>query len=279
MNLSDSYRYCMDVSRKEAKNFYYSFIFLPARKKRSMCAVYAFMRASDDIVDSGSSLEDKIEKLNTWKGLVKDFLDGKALNHPVFPALQDTVREFKIPKKYFIELVEGMEMDLTPRKFESFEDLYPYCYKVASVVGLVCLHIFEFEDPSALKHAEACGIAFQLTNILRDIKEDMLMNRIYLPRQDMERCSYTENDLKSLKINDAFRELVRFETSRTESYYEEARPLINLIHLDSRQALKVMIAIYEAILEKIKKKNYDTISERIRLNFFEKSVKILLNLF
>jgi len=278
MNLPDSYRYCMDVSRKQAKNFYYSFIFLPARKKQSMCAVYAFMRSSDDIVDSASSLEEKIARLKDWKRLIADFLDGKALAHPVFPALQDTVRQFNIPKKYFIELVEGMEMDLTPQKFETFDDLYPYCYKVASVVGLVCLHIFEFEDTAALKHAEACGIAFQLTNILRDINEDMQMDRIYLPRQDMKRFSYSENDLKSLKINGSFRELVKFETSRAEAYYEEAKSLINLIHLDSRQALKVMIAIYRAILEKIKKKNYDTLSERIRLNFFEKAVKIFLSL-
>lgn len=278
MNLNESYRYCMDISRKEAKNFYYSFIFLPMRKKQAICAVYAFMRSSDDMVDNASSLERKVENLNAWKKQVADCLNGKAPNHPVFPALQDTVKEFKIPVKYFVELLQGMEMDLTPRRFQTFDDLYSYCYKVASVVGLICLHIFEFEDQAALKYAEACGIAFQMTNILRDIKEDMQMGRIYIPDEDLRKFSCTENDLKSMKISDSLRNLIRFEAERTEAYYDQAQPLINLIHLDSRQALKVMIAIYRAILEKIKKKNYDTITERVRLNFFEKSVKILLNL-
>jgi phytoene synthase len=169
-------------------------------------------------------------------------------------------------------------MDLLPRRFSNFEDLYPYCYKVASVVGLVCLHIFGFKDKEALVYAEACGIAFQLTNILRDIREDAQMGRIYLPLKDLERFGYTERALIDGQLNRAFQNLMQFEVERAEEYYKKAAPLINYIDPDSRHALRVMISIYYGILTKIRKKDYDTLSQRISLSLSEKVRITILNL-
>jgi len=278
MNIEESYRYCSKVARSQAKNFYYSFLFLPERKRQGISAVYAFMRVTDDIADNPSSLDSKKESLNLWKNKIQNFVNRSDLSHPVFPALKDTLEYFQIPDQYLFELIEGVHMDLLPRRFSNFEDLYPYCYKVASVVGLVCLHIFGFKDKEALVHAEACGIAFQLTNILRDLREDAQMGRIYLPLKDLERFGYTERELMDGRLNRAFQNLMQFEVERTEEYYKKAEPLIHYIDPDSRHALRVMIAIYYEILTKIKKKDYDTLSQRISLSPWEKARIIILNL-
>lgn len=278
MNIDESYRHCSAISRSNAKNFYYSFLFLPERKRKGISAVYAFMRTCDDITDNPSSLDSKKANLNQWKTRVQNFLKGSDLSHPVFPALKDTLQYFGIPDQYFIELIEGVEMDLFPRRFQNFDDLYPYCYKVASIVGLVCLHIFGFQEKEALHHAEHCGIAFQMTNILRDLKEDAQMDRIYLPLEDLARFGYTEKDLMNGKLNEAFYNLMKFEVERAEEFYKKAEPLIHYIDSDSRRALKIMIAIYNGILKKIKANRYDTFSKRIRLNLWEK-VKIITKCF
>ncbi|MBI1870987.1 MAG: squalene/phytoene synthase family protein [Chlamydiae bacterium] len=276
MNIAESYRYCSSMARSQAKNFYTSFLFLPREKRNAISSVYAFMRACDDITDNGQSNEFRKKSLHQWKEKVKKFLEEGDLNHPIFPSLQDTIHQFKIPHSYFYEILEGVQMDLEPIRFSRFTELYPYCYKVASVVGLICLYIFRFKEASTLEHGEACGIAFQLTNILRDLKEDAEMGRIYLPQEDMTKFKYSENDLIHFKINENFIALMKFESERAESFYQKAAVLPERIDPDSQRAIKVMIGIYHGILKKIQAKNYDVLSERIRLSFWEK-VKIVIS--
>src|SRR6266446_8273230 len=176
--LAESYAFCRHVARSRAKNFYYSFILLPREQRNAMCAVYAFMRYCDDLSDEpGASLE----PLERWRIALDHALAGQYDGHPTLPAFHDTVRRYRIPPQYFHEMIDGVSSDLHPRRIRTFEELYRYCYQVASVVGLTTIHIFGFEDPRALELAEKCGIAFQLTNIIRDVKEDEELGRVYLP--------------------------------------------------------------------------------------------------
>src|SRR5437879_1104244 len=175
---------------------------------------------------------------------LEEALEGRFTDHPVWPAFHHTVRRFGIPHEYFREMIEGVASDLAPRSFETFDQLYRYCYQVASVVGLTTIHIFGFDTRSALPLAEKCGVAFQLTNILRDIREDAGRGRIYLPAEDLRRFGVTEQDLREGNRNDAFVKLMRFEASRARSYYDESRPLLDLIHPRSRPSLWALVSIY-----------------------------------
>ncbi len=308
--LKESYLLCSNIAKSKAKNFYYGFILLPKTKRMAISAVYAFMRICDDIVDEHDAViltnekqnmnnylsqksfvshsagqhkyihtnerPSKTQKLNQWKEKVQKLLNNQDLSHPIFPALHDTIQKFKIPHRYFLEAIEGVEMDLASRRFEKFEDLKPYCYKVASVVGLICLYIFGFKNQDALVHAEACGIAFQLTNILRDIKEDIEMGRVYIPQEDLKKFGYSEEDLKKYVYSPVFQKLMQFEVERAKSFYVEAFKLPALIDKDSRKSLQVMIKIYHGLLKKICKSNYNIFSERVHLSLFEK-IKILIS--
>jgi len=167
-----SYRYCREVAKRRARNFYYSFMVLPREKSDGMCAVYAFMRYCDDIADDPSVDGDKRRMLEKWRASLDRAARGEYEESRILPAFHDTMRRFDIPVEYFHQLIDGAAMDLSVEQYESFDELYEYCYKVASVVGLVCIHIFGFDSPEAKRHAEYCGIAFQLTNILRDLAED-----------------------------------------------------------------------------------------------------------
>jgi phytoene synthase len=181
------------------------------------------------------------------------------------------VRRFGIPHEYFQEMIAGVASDTEPRNFETFEQLYGYCYQVASVVGLTIVHIFGFDTRSALPLAEKCGVAFQLTNILRDIREDAGMGRIYLPAEDLRLFGVSEDDLRQGHRSDAFLKLMRFEAARARAYYNESLPLLDLIHPRSRPSLWALISIYSRLLERIEATNYDVFSHRVRLSLFEKS--------
>ena len=182
IDIEHSYRYCRNIARKRARNFYYSFIVLPRAKSDAMCAVYAFMRFCDDIADDPEIDGDRERMLAKWgESLVKG-AEGDYGDSPILPAFHDTIRRFNIPIDYFQELIDGAAMDLRVDKYRTFDDLYDYCYKVASVVGLVCIHIFGFSSPKARNYAEFCGIAFQLTNILRDVREDAAARPDIRPR-------------------------------------------------------------------------------------------------
>jgi 15-cis-phytoene synthase len=251
-----SYTYCRKVARKQARNFYYSFLLLTKAQRDAMCAVYAFMRYSDDLSDGPAVATPQV--MEKWREELDAALLGEFGANPCWPAFHDAVQRYRIPHRYFHEMIDGVSSDLQPRDVQTFDELYRYCYQVASVVGLTITHIFGYESPQALVLAEKCGVAFQLTNIIRDVREDQEKGRIYLPREDRERYP----DLK---------ELLAFEASRAKAYYEESRPLVDLVNPRSRRSLWALIEIYSTLLERIEQSGYDVLSRRIQLSPFEKA--------
>lgn len=273
MNAVDqSYAYCRKVARSRARNFYYSFLLLSAQQRKAMCAIYAFMRYCDDLSDEPGATRAAIDR---WRAELDEALEGRFSGHPVWPAFHHTVRRFGIPHQYFRDMIDGVGSDLERRRFGTFAELYRYCYQVASVVGLTVVHIFGFESPKALGLAEKCGIAFQLTNILRDIREDVERGRLYLPAEDLARFGVTEADLAAGVRNAAFTSLMEFETARARRYYEESSPLLELVHRRSRASLWALIAIYSRLLERIERRHYDVFTRRVRLSPLEKSWIVL----
>jgi len=269
MNATDrSYEYCRRVARRRAKNFYYSFVLLSRPQRNAMCAIYAFMRYCDDLSDEPGATRAAIDR---WRAEMEEALAGRFSSHPVWPAFYHTVRRFGIPPQYFREMIDGVLSDLEPRRFETFEQLYRYCYQVASVVGLTIIHIFGFDTRSALPLAEKCGVAFQLTNILRDIREDAERGRIYLPAEDLRRFGVSEEDLCAGRRGEPFLRLMAFESERARAYYNDSRPLLDLIHPRSRASLWALIAIYSRLLERIEQGNFDVFRHRVRLPLWEKS--------
>jgi phytoene synthase len=285
--LGHAYAVCRGVARRSAKNFYYGFIVLPGEKKNAFCAVYAFMRHADDISDDpGLDLPRKKQKLSEWLDAAKEVFAGKPTDDPVLLALADTQSRFKIPVPLFEKLVYGTSLDLeipqsaTPAMVcRSFEELQHYCYFVASVVGLICIRIFGYQDPKAEMLAEDCGLAFQLTNIIRDVKEDAGMGRVYLPQEDLARfglaadCLILDN-LRGGPESLALKPVLEFEAERAKRYYDSAKWLMELIEEDSRPALWVLVEIYSRLLKKIAERNYDVFTERIQLSLWEK-LKVL----
>jgi 15-cis-phytoene synthase len=268
VTLEESYRECVHVARTQARNFYYSFICLPPQKRLSMCAIYAFMRYSDDISDDGAG--DPAARMAGWRAALDRAFEGEYGESRILPAFHDAVRRHGIPRQYFHELIAGAEMDLRPRRYETWDDTYRYCYHVASVVGLVCIHVFGFRDARAPQLAEYNGIAFQLTNILRDLREDAGMDRVYLPQEDLRRFDYSEDELKAGVVNEAYRALMRFEVERARKYYDEAAPLVGLIDADSRPCLRAMREIYRGILDRIVAQDYEVFSRRARVSTLKK---------
>lgn len=269
--LSASYRSAEAVARKEARNFYYSFRVLPPDKRRAFCAVYAFMRTCDDISDGNASTDAKRSQLEQWRSLLDEAYAGGECKNPIMPAFRESVRRFSIPAEYFHWIIDGAEMDLDPLHYRTFEDLYRYCFHVASAVGFVCLQIFGFKEKTAKEYAEKCGIAFQLTNILRDVKEDSAMGRIYLPEEDLLRFRYSAEELRSGIVNESFRDLMRFEAERARQYYGQARNLLPLVDRDSRPALWAMMEIYERLLDRIVRSRFDVFRNHVRLSGVEKT--------
>ena len=268
ITVEQSYQYCLRVARTRAKNFYYSFVLLSRQQRKAMCAIYAFMRYCDDLSDEPGASRAAVER---WRNELEEALEGRFSEHPVWPAFHHTVRRFGIPREYFQQMIDGITSDLEPRRIETFDELYGYCYRVASVVGLTIIHIFGFDTRSALPLAEKCGVAFQLTNILRDIREDAERGRIYIPAEDLRRFGVTEDDLRAGRRDEPFLRLMRFEAARARSYYNESAPLLELIHPRSRSSLLALISIYSRLLERIEGRNYDVFSSRVRLSLFEKS--------
>lgn len=269
MTLHQSYEYCESVARRRARNFYYSFVLLSPPRRRAMCAMYAFMRFCDDLSDD-ESRSDRGQAIAQWRGELEAALDGRFSGHPVWPAFHDSVCRYRIPHRYFFEMIEGVSSDLEPRTIRSFDELYRYCYLVASVVGLTIIHIFGFDSPEALPLAEKCGIAFQLTNILRDVKEDASKGRVYLPAEDLKRFGVSPAVFEGQENSAAFVALMSFEGARAESYYRAAMPLIRLVHRESRPGLSALIEIYHRLLRRMERSNYDVLARRIRVPVIEK---------
>ncbi|MBM3784800.1 MAG: phytoene/squalene synthase family protein [Acidobacteria bacterium] len=265
MTAAESYEYCRKVARSRAKNFYYSFVLLRDEQRDAMCAVYAFMRYCDDLSDEPGSTT--LETMAAWRKDLEAALEGRYGGHPVWPAFHDTVRKFGIPHQYFHDMIDGVSTDLSPREVRTFDDLYQYCYRVASVVGLTVVHIFGFEDRKALELAEKCGIAFQLTNILRDVKEDAGLGRVYLPTEDLRRFGVEPGRLDYTR---EFVELMRYEATRARQFYDDAMPLIQLVHRESRASLWALIQIYYRLLNRIEARQFQVLEQRIRLSTAEK---------
>jgi len=268
ISVEESYRYCLKVARTRAKNFYYSFVLLSRQQRKAMCAIYAFMRYCDDLSDEPGATRAAIDQ---WRAELEDALQGRFSDHPLWPGFHHTVRRFGIPHDYFRQMIDGVTSDLEPRRLETFDELYQYCYHVASVVGLTIIHIFGFDTRSALPLAEKCGIAFQLTNILRDIREDAEKGRIYIPAEDLRRFGVTEDDLRAGLRDEKFLRMMRFEAARARQYYTESSPLLDLIHPRSKSSLQALISIYSRLLERIEGTNYDVFTRRVRLSALEKT--------
>ena len=266
MNIESSYASCERVARTQAKNFYYSFLLLSRPKRRAMCAIYAFMRYCDDLSDD-EGVPDRAAAIARWRDDLQGALAGNAGQHELWPAFIDTVQRYAIPHQYFLDMIEGVGSDLEPRRVATFDELYQYCYRVASVVGLTIVHIFGYESPEALLLAEKCGIAFQLTNILRDVREDAQKNRVYLPAEDFERFRVS---VETLEPRERFLKLMKFEADRAREYYRESAPLIGLVEPGSRASLRALIGIYRRLLDRIVASNYAVLEGRIRVPTWEK---------
>jgi 15-cis-phytoene synthase len=275
VTISEAYTVCREIAKREAKNFYYAFRVLPQHKSDAMCAIYAFMRRADDIADDESMpIEQRRLEMARWVDAWRAARRGAPTDDPVFLALNDSQQRFGISDTLLEELVQGTTMDLEPlpegadelQTCATFQDLYRYCYLVASVVGLVCIRVFGYTDPRAEKLAEETGVAFQLTNILRDVKEDAERGRIYLPLDMLEEHGVTLERVKALASGASLRPEERTMLSalgaRAEQYYQSAEKLLPMIDADSRAALWVLVGIYHRLLLKIGDANYDVFSRR-----------------
>jgi phytoene synthase len=269
--VGESYDFCRAVARRRAKNFYYSFVLLPREQSNAMCAIYAFMRYCDDLSDEPGASHEPLER---WRCALVDALGGKFDGYPAWPAFFDTIQRYRIPHDYFFQMIEGVMSDLAPRRFVTFDELYKYCYQVASVVGLSIIHVFGFDSPAALPLAEKCGVAFQLTNILRDVCEDAGRGRVYLPAEDLQRFGVNAGALCSGAPSDAFKRLMRFEADRAWGFYRESQPLVGLVHKRSRPALRALIGIYSRLLERIEEGGFD-VTRRVSLSVAEKGRIVL----
>jgi len=286
--LTMAYSVCRGITRANAKNFYYAFLVLPKRKRQALCAVYAFMRRCDDIADDPSlGLEERRYKLETWLAALHRAQQGEPSDDPILLALTDAQRRYTIPAGLLDELAMGTAMDVvdstdqiqpTPSaalpqltvRYQTFEDLKLYCYRVASVVGLVCIHIFGYRDPAAEPLAEQCGLAFQLTNIIRDVKEDAALGRVYLPEEDLAKFNLSAADLLTAPDPARFRPLLQLEADRARDLYKSGDQLIPYIAEDSQPALWVLIDIYRKLLEKIAERHFDVFSGKVSLTVSEK---------
>ncbi len=258
--LADSYAYCRGIARAAARNFYYGFVLLPPEKRDALCALYAFMRAVDDISDRPGEITEKRRRLTECRAAMDRALAGDDDGSPIWPAFRHAVSHYGIPPRYLHDLVSGVEMDLAASMYETFDRLREYCYRVAGTVGLTCIYVFGFSDPRAPELAENLGIAFQLTNILRDLPRDLEMGRVYLPQEDLRRFGCASDDLTAAGGDPAFRQLMRFEADRAWQFYGEGWPLLTLVNEDSQAALWALARIYAGILEKIEARDYDVLT-------------------
>jgi 15-cis-phytoene synthase len=278
-SLDQAYAACRAIAKREAKNFYYAFLALPEARRNAICAIYAFMRHADDLADDESlPLDERRCRMEGWLGAWHDVMRGGDTRDAVFVAVRDAIARFHIPLDLLDELVAGTAMDLAstgePDTYATFDDLYRYCYLVASVVGLVCIRIFGYSDPRAEKLAEETGVAFQLTNILRDVAEDAARNRVYLPLEDLAAHGVSLESLlhrtPGAPPTAQQRAVLAAVGSWAERYYQSAKELLPLIDRESRPALWVLVRIYHRLLIHIKRADYDVFSQRVSVPTFMK---------
>ena len=305
--IDTAYDYCEELTRVEAGNFYHSFKYLPNEARRAICAYYAFCRRADDIADgdyvdlfpggssedpeaieyradierlTGSSpvvardhYEDRMSQLFYYRKKLSTAYGQITSTDPIFIALKDTIRRYNIPRQLLDDMISGMEDDFHQNRYETFEELYSYCYRVASTVGLVCIEIYGYDDLEAREFSESWGIFMQLTNIIRDVAEDAERDRIYLPMEDLRRYGISEQDVKSgadLLEHPGWKPFVEEYISRAETYRDKAFKLLPLLDRQSRYSPAAMMAFYESILKKINKSEGDVFTQRVQLSKAEK---------
>jgi 15-cis-phytoene synthase len=268
-----SYRYCDAMARREARNFYCAFRLLPHDRRQAMSALYAFLRQTDDLADQKGTVPEKSSALEGWRTALDAAFEGQPTDWPGFPALADTVSRWAIPHEYLHAAIDGVSMDVQPRGYADFAELADYCYHVASVVGLCCIHIWGYrsEGGKAERLAAGCGIALQLTNILRDVREDARNGRIYLPRDEMIRFGVEPGDLDASQTSPRVKELLAFEARRAYEYYDQARELVPLVAPIGRPVLLTITGIYRSLLNEIAARDFEVLSTRVTIPGWRKA--------
>jgi len=267
--INASYAECNRIARAAHSSFYLAFFGLPREKRNALFALYAFMRLVDNVSDEPGDLDSKRRELARWRGMLDNAIAGRTEGHEILPGLRDTITRFEIPTRYFHDLILGAEMDLTVSSYATFDRLSEYCYRVAGTVGLTCLHVFGFQNPRDPDLAERLGLAFQLTNIIRDIRSDFEMGRIYMPQEDLERFGVRAGDLRG-PVTAQLRELLEFEADRAWRFYEEGAPLVGRVDADSRATLWALVRTYSTLLARIEERGFDVFTSRVSLSSAEK---------
>jgi phytoene synthase len=257
-------QYCEDKARQSGSSFYHSFRFLPADRRRAITALYAFCREVDDVVDECSDANVARTTLNWWRAEVAAIYGGKP-QHPVAQALAPIVQRYNLSQEHLLEIIDGMEMDLDQPRYPDFKSLQLYCYRVASVVGLLSAEIFGYTDRKTLKYAHDLGIAFQLTNIIRDVGEDARRNRIYLPMDELQQFGVTAADILNSRETDNFQKLMAFQVERAQRYYRQAIDQLPAVDRKSQRTGLIMAAIYQATLDEVVSSGCHVLKERVSL--------------
>ena len=277
-HLKEAYATCRAITRKHAKTFYMATRFLPNHKQRGIFAIYSLCRYVDDLVDEAEDLvEDEIldytdikSKLDRWKFKLQDTYEGKSFDNPILIAFSDVLRRYHIPIEMPFELMEGVCMDLYKKRYQSFDEVYDYSFKVASIVGLMTSQVFGYESKEAMGYAVDLGLGMQLTNILRDVGEDLNKDRIYLPQDDLEKFNVTEEDLFNHSLTEPVKELLAFQIDRARRYYKRSDKGISMLSEDSRLPVYLARHNYSRILDKIEQNDYNVFDLRAYLNTTEK---------
>jgi len=261
--------YCQDKAAKSGSSFYYSFLFLPEAQRKAIIALYAFCREVDDIVDECSESSIARVKLQWWRDTMQQTFDGSP-QHPVQYALTTPLQTYNLPLEYFLEIIDGMEMDLDKNRYDTYKDLSLYCYRVASVVGLLAAEIFGYQNHAVRKYALYLGTAFQLTNILRDVREDALRDRIYIPQEELQRFGVSEHDIRNAKKSEAMKALLQHQASRAHEYYQKAFNHLPEQDRYSQRSGLIMATIYLSTLQTIEQDNSRVLEQRISLTPIKK---------
>ncbi|MFC1554789.1 phytoene/squalene synthase family protein [candidate division KSB1 bacterium] len=272
--LRESYSYCKKLTIRSDSNFALSFRFLPKPKQNAIYAVYAFNRCADDFADEIENVDHSLNKLQKWEYMLNECYNGNA-SHPVMIAFADAINKYNIPKQPFQDAIDGFKTDLTVKRYETFEDLARYCDLVAGTISTISLHIFGFKDKIAFKYGKYLSYALQLTNIIRDVGVDIDKDRIYLPKEDLEKYEYSETELFLKEENRQFLELMSFQIKRAEDYFTKANPLIGFIEKDSQFTVTIIGAVYSRLLKKIRESGIPVLDKVVQLTKTEKLLTIL----
>lgn len=265
-----------NITKNSKTNFLLTFNFLNAHQKKGIYVVYAFSKISDDIVDGNESKEEKIKNLNLWRN---KFISRKDSNIDLLKELDRVINHYAIPEKYFLELLDGMYQDINKNRYEDDEELLNYCYLAASTVGLICIHIFGFKNEATINYAINLGKALQLTNIVRDVYTDILIDRIYIPKTDLDKYSVSEEDLINKNYNEKFIKLMKFQYDKAEIYYKRADSYLVKEDKKTMIVAEMMSNIYHAILKKIDKNSFNVFDNKIRINHFSKIIILIRTFF